>query len=140
MNKSELLSFTTFAAGFLSLFLADFVFADEGDAECKKPAYMVVESYITDPDKLKEYGKALRASNLYPENQGYYIVVGRPAEVFEGGYAENRTLIVAKFPCLAKAKEFWYSDKYEKLKPLREGAGTFNVQVYEEAPIPDYAR
>jgi uncharacterized protein (DUF1330 family) len=107
---------------------------------CDKPVFMVVQSDIADRAKLAAYGQALRDSGLYSDHVGYYAASGRPVEVFEGAYPENRTLIIAKFPCLANARAFWDSERYAKIKTMREGAGTFSVAVYDEKEAPDYVK
>ncbi len=46
---------------------------------------------------------------------------------------KSRPIVVAKFPCVEAARQFWYSDAYQKdILPLRAGAGTFDVAIFEE--------
>ncbi len=102
-----------------------------------KPVYMIVEGANENPKKFANYAKALRESKLYDNLQGYYSAFGDPVDVFEGEWQEKEFKVMARFPCLARAKQFWYSDVYEKLKPLRKGAGDVRVTVFEEMAKPN---
>jgi uncharacterized protein (DUF1330 family) len=105
----------------------------EKPVPCDKPAYLVVISTITDPVKIGVYREALRDSGLYPALGGYYITSGRPVEVLEGSTFKTSPIVVAKFPCAEAARRFWYSEVYQKkIVPLREGAGSFEVGIFEE--------
>ena len=100
---------------------------------CDKPAYLVVISTITDPVKITAYREALRDSGLYPALGGFYITSGRPVELLEGSTFGKSTIVVAKFPCAEAARRFWYSEVYQKkIVPLREGAGSFEVAIFDE--------
>lgn len=102
-------------------------------AACDKPAYLVVVSTITDPAKSRAYVEALRASGLYPALGGFHMTAGKPTELLEGGMFGESPIVIAKFPCVEAARRFWYSDVYQKkIKPLREGAGSFEVAIFEE--------
>ena len=97
------------------------------------PVLMLVLGTIEDRDKMAKYQGALMESGLYPENQGYYIAVGRPIEMFEDEWPAKQGMVIARFPSLEHARSFWYSEEYQKrIKPLREGAGTFNVSVFPD--------
>lgn len=99
-----------------------------------KPAYMLVVAKVTDGKKLKHYQGELMASGLYPRNEGEYLVKGRPLEMFEGDWADNQALVIARFPSAEHARQFWYSEQYQNdIKPLRAGAGQFTVAIFEES-------
>jgi uncharacterized protein (DUF1330 family) len=105
--------------------------------ECTKPVLMLVQGRITAFGGMGEYARKLRDTGIYPSVGGYYVASGRPVDIFEGAYPDDQTFIVARFPCLAKARAFWYSELYQReILPLRAGAGTFSVSVYEEQPRP----
>lgn len=105
----------------------------EKPVPCDKPAYLVVISTITDPVKAGVYRQALQDSGLYPALGGFYITSGRPVEVLEGSTFRTSPIVVAKFPCAEAARRFWYSEIYQKkIIPLREGAGSFEVGIFEE--------
>ena len=58
--------------------------------------------------------------------------------MFEGDPPPGRGVIIARFPCLQAAKDFWYSNAYQAIRPLREGAAEFEVIVLGTPPLPDY--
>ena len=109
-----------------------------GDDACVQPVRMLVYGSISDRSKFGAYGRALGESGLYPKNGGYYEAITPPLAVFEGEPGENRGVIIARFPCLQAAKDFWYSDAYQAIRPLREGIADFEVIVLREPPVPDY--
>jgi uncharacterized protein (DUF1330 family) len=101
-------------------------------SEQDKPVYMLVVGQVEDRDKMGAYQGALMESGLYPQHEGHYVAFGKPVEMFEGDWPENQGQVIARFPSLAQARAFWYSEEYQKrIKPLRHGAGTFNVSVFE---------
>jgi uncharacterized protein (DUF1330 family) len=100
---------------------------------CNRPAYLVVVATISDPIKSRVYVDALRASGLYPALEGFYITFGQSPLVLEGSMFKERPIVIAKFPCSEAAQRFWYSDMYQKsILPLRDGAGVFDVAIFEE--------
>lgn len=100
---------------------------------CSKPVYMVVQGRSTDRARMIEYGRKLRDLGLYARFGGGYVASGRPIDIFEGVYPDDQTIIIARFPCHARAREFWYSEAYQRgALPLRAGAGQFTIAVYEE--------
>ncbi len=109
-----------------------------GAEVCAKPATMLVYGTIEDRERIVEYGKALAQSGLYPKNRGYYIASTPAATVFEGEPPPGRGVIIARFPCLQAAKNFWYSDEYAEIRKLRIGVAKFEVLVFEDPPKPAY--
>ena len=97
-----------------------------------KPVYMLVIGQINDGQKMGAYQAALTASELYPKNNGGYQVRGRPIEMFEGEWPGNQAVVIAKFASADDARNFWHSDTYQnEIKPLRAGAGSFTVALFE---------
>lgn len=109
-----------------------------GEEHCAKPVRMLVYGTISDRSRFGAYGRALAQSGLYPRYGGYYEASSPPLAVFEGEPDRGRGVIVARFPCLQAAKDFWYSDEYQAIKPLRDGLAEFEVTVLPEPPVPDY--
>ena len=98
-----------------------------------RPAYMLVIGQVTDGTKMAAYQAALTASGLYPNNEGGYLVRGRPVEMFEGEWPGNQAVVIAKFASADHARRFWQSDTYQNdIKPLRAGAGRFTVALFEQ--------
>lgn len=107
-------------------------------ATCDNPVVMVVEGSNLDQEKFAAYGEALAKSGLYPKTKGYYQLLGDPIYVFEGEYQPEEFVLAARFPCARAAREFWYASDYQKIKPLREGAGAVRVMVFDERDVPEY--
>lgn len=102
-----------------------------------QPVFMLVLGDVADRDKLMAYAKALGASGLYEQHQGWYAARGKPVAQFEGDWPANRSLVLARFPSLEAAEAFWQSDIYQTaIKPLRAGAGDFTVAVFPAEAAP----
>jgi len=102
-----------------------------------KPAMMIVEGVNEKPEQFKKYADALKASQLYERLEGYYEAIGDPVEVHEGLWDEKKFFVVVRFPCAERIRQFWNSNTYQAIKPMREGAGDVRVIVFEEMPIPE---
>ena len=103
------------------------------DAAAAKPAYLLVQGIVTDPEGFKAYNLALPP--IYKKYGGQYLAL-QPAsrvEVAEGS-PENRSIVIAKFPSKQAAWSFWKSPEYEAAKQLRAGKGTFFVTVLDGMP------
>jgi uncharacterized protein (DUF1330 family) len=98
-----------------------------------QPAYLLVQGTVTDPEGFKAYNAALPP--IYRKFGGHYLTVTPAAkvEVAEGA-AENRSIVIAKFPSKAAAWGFWKSAEYAAAKRLRAGKGTFFVTVLDGIP------
>lgn len=91
-------------------------------------AYLVVEAVITDREKFAAY--AQRVPELVARFGGEYIVLGGAQEALEGDWGDVR-LVVHRWPDMARARRFWNSPEYAKVRKLREGAGEFRVMLLE---------
>lgn len=109
------------------------------DTACDKPVFMVVQGKNKDREKYRKYGEALRDSGIYPETGGYYMAELSPVEMFEGKWAEENFQVIVRFPCHQAARDMWFSDKYEAIKPLREGAGDVVVGIFPEVAVAPWA-
>ena len=96
-------------------------------------AYLIGIAQVTNPtEKFKEY--AQKSAKYLAECGGEYIVRGPAAEVVEGDVMNGRAAIIVKFPSMDALKAFYHSDTYQKdIKPLREGAGIFDMGLFEGA-------
>ena len=105
---------------------------------CNEPVLMVVTGTTIDRARMLAYGKAIADSRLYEELGGYYLNSPIPAANLEGEAEPGHTTLIVRFPCLANAKAFWYSETYQNLiRPMRldPSAGEYIVRVYPEIPI-----
>ncbi|HVM58420.1 MAG TPA: DUF1330 domain-containing protein [Gaiellaceae bacterium] len=88
------------------------------------PAYLIVETEITDPDRYEQYKAAAPAA--IEAFGGRYVVRGGETAVLEGDWQPKRVVLV-EFPDLEAAKRFYDSPEYQAAKKLREGAATLNM-------------
>ena len=109
------------------------------DHGCVKPVRMLVYGEIRDRERFAVYARAVAESGLYPANGGFYEAATPPLEVFEGSPPPGRGVVIARFPCLEAARDFWYSDEYAAIRPLREGIADFEVLVLPAPPLPAWA-
>jgi uncharacterized protein (DUF1330 family) len=127
-----------FLAGRASLAESKTRFIEDGvDARCDSPVLMLVLGQIEDREPLRRYSVELAKLSTYPEQQGYYIM-GRPFEVFEGIWPEDRLFVVARFPCAAAARGFWFSDDYQGIRDLRAAMGPLSVSLHELRAPPEW--
>ncbi len=105
-------------------------------AACNEPVLMLVMGSLSELGFAKpegapmSYGEALRASGLYERLDGFYLLAGRPLEVFEGDWTQRDMALVAEFPCLEAARAFYWSKAYQEIISLRAGAGDFFLGVW----------
>ena len=99
--------------------------------DAARPAFLLMTARITDSDKVAAYAEALEASGLYAAHGGVVQVSGVPANAVEG-WPAGINAVLARFPSRAAAEAFWFSAKYQQdIKPLRRGAGTFQVAIFD---------
>jgi len=84
-------------------------------------AYVVVQAEVTDWDRFREYLKV--SPGTIASFGGKYISRGGEKITLEGTDRDTR-LVIIEFPSLEKAKEWYHSEEYQRIKPLREGAAT----------------
>jgi enamine deaminase RidA (YjgF/YER057c/UK114 family)/uncharacterized protein (DUF1330 family) len=105
---------------------------------CREPVLMLVlgalseRGFVRPEAAPQSYGEALRASRLYERLGGFYLLTGRPLEVFEGDWTGRDMALVAEFPCLEAARAFYWSKSYQDIIPLRAGAGDFFLGVWRK--------
>lgn len=108
------------------------------ETDCDTPVLMVIAGPTRDPARMRAYGQAIADSKLYEQLGGYYLNIPSAGARFEGEAEQGYTTLIVRFPCLANAKAFWYSDIYQRtIRPLRlnPSAGDYVVRVYSEAPV-----
>lgn len=97
------------------------------------PAYIVARIQITKPDRYREY--TLRTPKVVAQYGGRFIVRGAEIHALEGP-PETRRLVILEFPSVERARAFWDSPEYSRLRKFREGAGEaqfFLVDGYSDA-------
>ena len=88
------------------------------------PAYVIVETDITEPERYEQYKAASPAA--VAAGGGRFIVRGGELLVLEGDWQPSR-LVMLEFEDLAAAKRWYESEIYQKVKKLREGAAHLRV-------------
>ena len=83
------------------------------------PAYVIVETDITDPERYAQYKAA--SPGAVAAGGGRFVVRGGELAVLEGDWRPSR-LVVLEFEDLTAAKRWYESEVYQEAKKLREGA------------------
>jgi uncharacterized protein (DUF1330 family) len=83
------------------------------------PAYVIVETDVTDPERYETYKAA--SSGAVAAGGGRFLVRGGELAVHEGDWQPSR-LVVLEFEDLAAARRWYESEAYQRAKRLREGA------------------
>ena len=92
------------------------------------PAYVIVETDITDPERYEQYKAA--SPGAVAAGGGRFIVRGGELAVLEGEWNPAR-LVVLEFPDLDSAKRWYESERYQDAKKLREGAASLRMVAVE---------
>ncbi len=95
------------------------------------PAYIVGDVTVTDPDRYKAYA-APTESTLEPFG-GRFIVRGGASEVLEGSWEPGR-LVVIEFPSAQAARDWYASEHYQEILPIRHEASTGSLVLVEGYP------
>ena len=80
------------------------------------PAYVVANVQFTRPDKAQEYGRAVPST--IEKFGGRYLARGGTAEVAEGQW-QLRYVTILEFPSLERAKQWYASEDYGRLRSIR---------------------
>ena len=92
------------------------------------PAYVIVETNISDQEQYERYRDAAPAS--IAAHGGRYLVRGGELAVFEGEWNPTR-VVVLEFPDLETAKRWYASEEYGEARKLRDGAAALNMVAVE---------
>ena len=92
------------------------------------PAYLIVETDITDPEQYEQYKAA--SPGAIAAHGGRFVVRGGETAVLEGDWNPKR-LVVVEFEDLEAAKRFYDSPEYQAAMKLREGAASLNMVAVE---------
>jgi uncharacterized protein (DUF1330 family) len=88
------------------------------------PAYLIVETDITDPEQYEQYKAA--SPGAIAAHGGRFVVRGGETAVLEGDWNPKR-LVVVEFDDLEAARRFYDSPEYQAAMKLREGAASLNM-------------
>ena len=90
------------------------------------PAYVIVETIVTDAEQYERYREAAPPSIF--AFGGRYLARGGELAVLEGDWDPAR-IVVLEFPDLETAKAWYTSEEYAEARKLREGAAKLHVVV-----------
>ena len=88
------------------------------------PAYVIVETDVTDPEQYEQYKAASPAA--IAAGGGRFLVRGGELAVLEGDWQPPR-LVMLEFDDLAAARRWYDSEAYQEARKLREGAARFRA-------------
>ena len=91
-------------------------------------AYVVVQAQVTDLNRFKKYLE--ESPDVIAKYGGRYIARGGETIALEGGDEANRIVII-EFPSLQKARDWYYSEEYQRLKSVRQGAATGSMVLID---------
>lgn len=103
-------------------------------AESNEPAYVIVQVDAADPKEFERYQRAALPAIL--ENKGEALVATEAAEVLEGRWPGNWT-VVLKFPSLDAAKRWYASQGYQAAIPVRKRSSRLTNMVIVKSYRPD---
>ncbi|HTX30189.1 MAG TPA: DUF1330 domain-containing protein [Solirubrobacteraceae bacterium] len=92
------------------------------------PAYVIVETDISDPEQYKRYQEA--SPGAVAAGGGRFIARGGELAVLEGDWQPKR-LVLLEFDDLEAARRFYESPGYQEVKALRDGAAKLNMVAVE---------
>ena len=87
-------------------------------------AYIIARVDVTDAEQYAKYRAETPAA--IAEFGGRFIVRGGEAETLEGA-PENRRVVVIEFPSMERLREFFHSERYQKVRALRLEASQADV-------------
>ena len=95
------------------------------------PAYVIIETDISDPEQYERYKEASPAA--VASGGGRFVARGGELAVLEGDWEPSR-LVVLEFPDLDAVKRWYDSPEYVEARKLREGAARLSMVAVEGAP------
>jgi uncharacterized protein (DUF1330 family) len=93
------------------------------------PAYMLIEGTTFDEGRMDDYRDIILP--MLRARGAYYPMfeLGGAVRVLHGVWSDD-ILAVSRWPSIALAHDFWFSDRYQNTAiPTRTGAGRFDVQL-----------
>jgi uncharacterized protein (DUF1330 family) len=88
------------------------------------PAYVIVETDITDPERYERYKAA--SPGAVAAAGGRFVVRGGELAVLEGDWRPSRR-VVLEFADLDAARRWYESERYQAARQLREGAARLRM-------------
>jgi len=95
------------------------------------PAYYIAEYELTDPEGIKPYREQVDAT--FQAYGGRYIARAGEMDRLEGNPPKHRVVIIA-FDSLERARAWYNSPEYAKIRPFRQKSGNTNAYIIEGLP------
>ncbi|WP_424987891.1 DUF1330 domain-containing protein [Microbulbifer sp. S227A] len=96
---------------------------------CNRTAYLVHSGTLRSEGALASY-RAAYAEEV-EDYDGLVLTQQSPSTVVHGAQSGAEVLMLTRFPCESRAKDFWRSQTNTELAVLRDQAGDFMVAIYE---------
>jgi uncharacterized protein (DUF1330 family) len=91
-------------------------------------AYVIVQVEVTDWERFREYlQETPRVMAMYG---GRYLARGGETAALEGDGRDRRVVLI-EFPSLQRAREWYQSEEYQQIVPLRKGAAEGTIIAIE---------
>jgi len=91
-------------------------------------AYIIGELNVHNPERYANYTK--HTPKTIADHGGKFIVRGGNPKNLEGGKAEPR-FVVVEFPNMEKLMEWYHSDAYQAIIPIRQEAAEGRIVAVE---------
>lgn len=92
------------------------------------PAYILARVDVTDMTRYQAYMKL--TPGVIAQHGGRFLVRGGAKETVEGPEETSRVVLI-EFPSMEKARGFFHSPEYQKIKETRIGAATAQFVVLD---------
>ena len=94
-------------------------------------AFFIANVTVKNPEKMAQYGEA--AAKTFPAYGGELFLKGKRLEDLAGS-ADHQMAVIVKFPDSQNLNNWYKSDEYQALIPLREEAADMTL-VSHEVPL-----
>lgn len=100
-------------------------------------AYLIALVDVTDWDRYREYMR--HTPRVIEQFGGRFIARGGETVTVEGP-KEARRVVLIEFPSFEKAKAFYESGAYRRIKAFRDGAGSAQFVIVDGYPLDDWKK
>jgi len=97
-----------------------------------RPAYLLIEARISDPQAFASYEK--KATAAITQYGGRCLARDGSSEVLEGQWSAPGYLAVIGFDSAAQAKKFYNSAEYGAARAARANAAQINIMLLDGLP------
>jgi uncharacterized protein (DUF1330 family) len=100
------------------------------------PAYMIITAKVSQRDAfINGYGK--EAARLVEQFGGKYILRAPNAQLLEGDFGDDASIVISEWPDTQNALKFWHSEEYKAIKKLRHDLAKVQVVLIEAPSLTD---